>query len=194
MEETSMKYTEMTVNDWDVRWHDRKIGFHKNTIHPLLDKHVEKLIAGRTNIKIFFPLCGKAIDMKWLSDKGHTVIGVEGSEMAIQEFFQEQNMKFNTVDVPSIGGKLFTSEDNKIRLYCADFYLFNSELEGKVDAVWDRGAMVAINRCDRPKYVSTMKPLISENCKYFLDTLVYDETKYPGAFCDVELIDDIDAV
>ena len=35
------------------------------TVRRLLEKHVDKLINGRNNIRIFFPFCGKALDMKW---------------------------------------------------------------------------------------------------------------------------------
>ena len=35
MESTSdVKFTEMTVDDWHVRWQNRKIGFHKEHVHP----------------------------------------------------------------------------------------------------------------------------------------------------------------
>lgn len=31
----------------------------------LLEKHVDQLIKNRKNIRVFFPMCGKALDMKW---------------------------------------------------------------------------------------------------------------------------------
>uniref|UniRef100_A0A3B4AT21 Uncharacterized protein n=1 Tax=Periophthalmus magnuspinnatus TaxID=409849 RepID=A0A3B4AT21_9GOBI len=27
--------------------------------------NIDKVLAGRTGVKFFFPLCGKAVDMKW---------------------------------------------------------------------------------------------------------------------------------
>lgn len=43
-----------------------------------------------------------------LADLGHTVVGVEISEKAIRQFFEENNLTFTEELVPSIpGAKLF---------------------------------------------------------------------------------------
>lgn len=39
--------------------------FNILNIFRLLEKHLDKLVDGRQNIKVFFPLCGKTLDMKW---------------------------------------------------------------------------------------------------------------------------------
>lgn len=31
----------------------------------LLENNIDKVLAGRTGVHFFFPLCGKAVDMKW---------------------------------------------------------------------------------------------------------------------------------
>ncbi|KAK7495854.1 hypothetical protein BaRGS_00012844 [Batillaria attramentaria] len=174
------RFTVMQPDDWVTRWNDGRIGFHKTYIHPLLEKNLDKMMDGRENIKIFFPLCGKAWDMKWLTDKGHTVVGVEAAQKAIEEFFTEQGVNYTTEDAPACNGKLFQSEDKRLRLYCCDFYSFSQDVEGQFDGIWDRGALVAINRQDRRKYTGIIKSLMSPGCRYLLSTLIYDETKYNG--------------
>uniref|UniRef100_A0A3B4AQM6 Thiopurine S-methyltransferase n=1 Tax=Periophthalmus magnuspinnatus TaxID=409849 RepID=A0A3B4AQM6_9GOBI len=35
------------------------------SFNRLLQINIDKVLAGRTGVKFFFPLCGKAVDMKW---------------------------------------------------------------------------------------------------------------------------------
>ncbi|XP_070195145.1 probable thiopurine S-methyltransferase isoform X2 [Littorina saxatilis] len=184
----------MSTDEWVQRWDERAIGFHKDTIHPLLEKHLLVMVNGKTNIRIFFPLCGKALDMKWLADQGHTVIGVEAAQKAVEEFFEEQKVPFTTQSVPAINGKLFQSEDKKLNIYCCDFYNFSKDIAGQVDGIWDRGALVAINNEDREKYATILKGLMAPGCRYLLSALQYDETKYAGDKYSIEMIDDVDAL
>ncbi|KTG36260.1 hypothetical protein cypCar_00001928, partial [Cyprinus carpio] len=118
----------------------------------LLKNNLEKVLCGRKEVRFFFPLCGKAVDMKWLADMGHTVVGVEISEKGIKQFFAEQNLAFDEEPVPAIpGAKVFKSADGKISIYQCDLYEFSSAVGGKFGGIWDRGALVAINPCDRQK-------------------------------------------
>lgn len=105
----------------------------------MLESHIGRVTAGRTGVRFFFPLCGKAVDMKWyekkrklhhcsgnifqqftlvlfsslcvfprLADMGHSVVGVEISEKAIKEFFQESNLTCVEEPVAAIpGAKVF---------------------------------------------------------------------------------------
>lgn len=31
----------------------------------MLETNIDKVLAGRNRVRFFFPLCGKAVDMKW---------------------------------------------------------------------------------------------------------------------------------
>lgn len=33
--------------------------------YRMLENNIDKVLAGRTGVRFFFPLCGKAVDMKW---------------------------------------------------------------------------------------------------------------------------------
>ena len=173
-------FTVMGVDGWNERWKNQQIGFHKSHIHQMLEKYVDKLINNRQNLRIFIPLCGKTLDIKWLYDQGHTLVGVEGSEMALQQFFEEQSLEYTSETVDTIRGKLYKSKDGRIRLYCCDIYMFNKDIEGQFDGIWDRGSFVAINRQDREKYSILMLSLMAPNCQYLLDTFDYNEKLYAG--------------
>ncbi|XP_062582862.1 probable thiopurine S-methyltransferase isoform X1 [Saccostrea cucullata] len=174
------EFTKVSQDFWKEKWDTGKIGFHRSHVDSLLEKHIDKLINGRENIQIFFPLCGKALDMRRLWDLGHTVIGVETVRSALEDFFEEQSIKYTVTDLTDGEGELFISEDKRIKLYCCDLFKFNREREGLMNAVWDRGSMVAINREDRSRYAEVLVSLLSPDCRYLLETLEYDETKYPG--------------
>ncbi|NXU90211.1 TPMT methyltransferase, partial [Xiphorhynchus elegans] len=145
----------VTEEEWLQKWETGNIGFHKEQRHPLLQKHLDVLLNGRSGLRIFFPLCGKAVEMKWLADMGHSVVGVEVSEQALKDFFSEHSLPYYEEPVPEIsGGKIFQSTSGNISLYCCSIYDLSSSIVGKFDGVWDRGALVAVNPRDRQRSVN----------------------------------------
>uniref|UniRef100_A0A0B7AQW2 thiopurine S-methyltransferase n=1 Tax=Arion vulgaris TaxID=1028688 RepID=A0A0B7AQW2_9EUPU len=161
---------------WKNRWAAGKTEFHKTNVHQMLNKHLDKLIPeGKAN-KIFFPLCGKAVDMKWLADKGFTVVGVDGVSSALQDFYTEQGLESTVEDVTKAGKniKVYKSPDDEIKLYCCDIMDFTREFEGTVDAVWDRGSLVALNREDVAEYVQVIKNILSPQGRILLEVVEYD--------------------
>ncbi|KAJ0003725.1 hypothetical protein NQD34_008823 [Periophthalmus magnuspinnatus] len=200
----------MTLEEWESMWQRGMTGFHQPTVYRLLQINIDKVLAGRTGVKFFFPLCGKAVDMKWLADMGHTVVGVEISEKAICEFFEESKMSYSEEPVPTIpGAKVFRNAEKTVSLYQCDIYCFSSSLEGQFGAIWDRGAFVAINPKDRPKYAALMVSLMAPDCRFLLDTMLYNPERYSGppfcvpneqvhslfeSYCDIEPLQEEDAL
>uniref|UniRef100_A0A0B7AQ42 thiopurine S-methyltransferase n=1 Tax=Arion vulgaris TaxID=1028688 RepID=A0A0B7AQ42_9EUPU len=161
---------------WNDRWVAGRTGFHQADVHPILNKHLDKLIPkGKAN-KIFFPLCGKAVDMKWLADKGFTVVGVDGVSSALQDFYKEQGLESTVEDVTKAGKniKVYKGHDDQIKLYCCDIMDFTSEFEGTIDAVWDRGSLIALKRDDVSKYVQVIKNILSPQGRILLEVVEYD--------------------
>ncbi|MGH0137791.1 UNVERIFIED_CONTAM: hypothetical protein FKN15_034888 [Acipenser sinensis] len=160
----------------------------------LLKKHLDAILDGRKKIRWFFPLCGKAVDMKWLADMGHTIVGVDVSEIAIKEFFTDQNLPYTEEPVPAIpGAKAFKSSDGKISLYNCNLYDFCSSVAGKFDGIWDRGSLVAINPSDRQRYATLIISLMTKDCRYLLDTLLYNPSLYKGKMCNIQMLESVDA-
>ncbi|XP_041905157.1 thiopurine S-methyltransferase isoform X2 [Corvus kubaryi] len=163
----SQKERVVTEEEWLQKWEMGNIGFHKEQGHPLLQKYLDVLLNGRSGLRIFFPLCGKAVEMKWLADMGHSVVGVEVSEQAVKEFFSEHSLPYCEEPVPEISGaKMFQSTSGNISLYCCSIYDLSSSIVGKFDGVWDRGALVAVNPCDRqrkPPCLSVGKYVVCSN-------------------------------
>uniref|UniRef100_A0A3Q2XHN6 thiopurine S-methyltransferase n=1 Tax=Haplochromis burtoni TaxID=8153 RepID=A0A3Q2XHN6_HAPBU len=171
----------MALGEWEERWQQNKIGFHQPEVHKMLKKNIDKVLNGRTGVRFFFPLCGKAVDMKWLADMGHAVVGVEISEKAIRQFFEENNMTYSEEPVPAIpGAKVYKNSEKNISLYQCNLYNFSNSIEGQFGAIWDRASLVAVNPGDREKYAALIISLMANDCRYLLDTLLYNHDLYQG--------------
>ncbi|XP_018415133.1 PREDICTED: thiopurine S-methyltransferase isoform X2 [Nanorana parkeri] len=171
----------LTEKDWKEKWETRCIGFHEKDVHPLLTEFLNEMINGKEKLNIFFPLCGKAVDMKWLADMGHNIVGVDVAELGLKEFFEEQNVPYVEEEVPEIpGAKVFKSISGNISLYCCNLYNISSSIIGRVDGIWDRGALVAVNPCDRERYTSCLLSLLNKDSRYLLVVLEYDPKLISG--------------
>uniref|UniRef100_A0A452UNL8 Thiopurine S-methyltransferase n=1 Tax=Ursus maritimus TaxID=29073 RepID=A0A452UNL8_URSMA len=58
----------LTLEEWQEKWVSRKIGFHQEQGHQLLKKHLDTFLKGENGLRVFFPLCGKAVEMKCYAD------------------------------------------------------------------------------------------------------------------------------
>lgn len=171
----------LTLEEWQDKWVTRKIGFHQEQGNQLLKKHLDTFLKGGSGLRVFFPLCGKAVEMKWFADRGHSVVGVEISEVGIREFFMEQNLSYSEEPIAEIPGtKVFKSSSGNISLYCCSIFDLPRANIGKFDRIWDRGALVAINPGDRNRYTDVMLSLLRKGFQYLLAVLSYDPTKHAG--------------
>ncbi|XP_062952871.1 thiopurine S-methyltransferase isoform X2 [Cynocephalus volans] len=171
----------LTLEEWQDKWVNHKIGFHKEQGHPLLKKHLDTFLKGESGLRVFFPLCGKAVEMKWFADLGHSVVGVEISELGIREFFMEQNLSYSEEPITGIpGAKVFKSHSGNISLYCCSIFDLPRTNIGKFDRIWDRGALVAVNPRDRKCYADTVLSLLRKGFHYLVSVVSYDPTKHAG--------------
>nr|XP_038029949.1 thiopurine S-methyltransferase isoform X2 [Anas platyrhynchos] len=146
----------LTAQEWLHKWETGTAAFHKEHGHPLLEKYLDVLLSGRSGLRIFFPLCGKAVDMKRLADLGHSIVGVDISEQALKEFFADQGLSYCEEPVPGIAGaKKLQSTSGNICLYCCSIY-------------------------DLSSYASLMISLMEKNSSYLLVTVLYDPNKHKG--------------
>lgn len=196
------------AEEWAQHWLHG--GFYVPTVTKMLEINIDKVVDGRSGVKFFVPLCGKTADMKWLAEMGHSVVGVERSQNAVRQFFEENNMSYTEEFVPKIpGAKVFQNMDKTLSLYQCDIYSFNSSFEGQFDAIWDRGALVVINPKEREKYAALIISLMAPGCRYLLDTMLYDPKRYAGppflvtdeqvqnlfgSDCDIESLQEEDAL
>ncbi|XP_069140474.1 probable thiopurine S-methyltransferase isoform X1 [Argopecten irradians] len=175
-----LKMASDQIQGWLNNWESDCTPWHMSDVHEGLANHYDILVnKPAAKNKIFVPLCGKSVDIKWLADRGNEVVGVEAAEMGLVEFFTEQNIEYSVEEVPSVKGKLFRSRDNKIRLYFCDIFDFSADIESGFSGVWDRGSMEALEFDDRKRYFKLMKSLISPDTGYLSEIVERDLGKGP---------------
>ncbi|MEC7985485.1 MAG: thiopurine S-methyltransferase [Myxococcota bacterium] len=136
-----------TIQDkdaWHARWQSGQIGFHRDQPNTSLQRHSSHLEPGR----ILLPLCGKSVDMIWLSTQAFTVVGVELVPKAINAFFSENNM---TPEIRTEKERVSYRSD-RVTIYHSDFFLLSTSNIGQFDALYDRAALVALEPGLREQY------------------------------------------
>ncbi|XP_076821491.1 putative thiopurine S-methyltransferase [Clavelina lepadiformis] len=170
----------MEANDWLKMWETNNIRFHQNSVHPHLVKHEKNVFS--VNSRIYLPLCGKTLDMNYLSEKGHDVVGCEFSEIAILDFFKEHSIAFTCKTVNSSGHEfdIYEATDIKITIYKGDFFALGSQVTGKFDGIWDRGGFVAVNPSQHGDYAKVIKDVLKPNGKYLLNSCRFPDPNWKG--------------
>ncbi|MDQ7049864.1 MAG: hypothetical protein Q9M92_10105 [Enterobacterales bacterium] len=144
----------MDSSFWINKWQAGEIGFHLPQVHPLLEKYSQQIFG--QGQKVFVPLCGKTIDMRYLSDQGHSVLGVELCEIAAQSFFEEQFQQ--SVEAESISDDFDAYVLHDIKIIVGDFFKLPQPLEG-FNVIYDRAALIALPSDIRQRYVENLKQL-----------------------------------
>jgi thiopurine S-methyltransferase len=153
---------------WQERWEQGQIGFHQGYTNPLLERFWPQvgLQAGR----VLVPLCGKSLDLKWLAERGHEVVGVEFVEQAATAYFAERGLAVERQErdgFPVLRGAGVT-------LVVGDFFRVHAGVTGTFDAVYDRAAWVAIAEQDRARYVKQLRALLRPGGRVLLINFVHD--------------------
>jgi len=156
----------MKKDFWIEKWQNNQIGFHQDFTHPLLIEYINKLgiSIGDT---IFVPLCGKSIDMLWLNNQGFNVIGIELSDLAIEQFFAENKLEY----VKSTDKLFDVYSYENITIYQGDFFALAPKHTIDVKAIYDRAALIALPGGLVEKYVEHMYALMPKNTSELLITL-----------------------
>jgi thiopurine S-methyltransferase len=125
---------------------------------------------------VFFPLCGKSLDMTYILNQGFSVIGVELSEIGIKQFFHENELDFTISQV----GEFDLYSAKNIEIYCGDFFSLTSKYLYGVKAVFDRKSLIALDLNLRQKYVKHLNDIISLGVRILLITLHYPQHQMSG--------------
>lgn len=165
----------MDPDFWHDRWQREMIGFHQPETNRYLQKYVNELTLAPGNT-VFVPLCGKSLDMWWLHEQGFKVIGVELSEIAARSFFTEAGKK----GCQTKHGDFVSWKYADIEILCGDFFDLNADVLGKVDAVFDRAALIALPVEMRAKYIDQMGSLLLPGTRGLLITLEYPQEEMTG--------------
>jgi len=165
----------MDKDFWHARWQTEQIGFHQNEINPYLVRYWRSLQL-EPQSRVFVPLCGKTLDMIWLLDQGHTIIGNEISQLAVEAFFTENRL---TPETRQASGFTRWSCD-RIEILCGDFFDLMPTDIGRIDALYDRAALIALTPGQRARYAARITQLLKPQTPCLLVTLDYEQQKMAG--------------
>ena len=164
----------MDASFWHERWEKKETAFHEGHANALLVKHFSELSVP-SGSRIFLPLCGKTLDLSWLLTQGYRVAGAELSQMAIEQLFMELNQE------PSIStlGEIQRWSAKNIDIFVGDVFAVSRNMLGRVDAIYDRAALVAFPDVMRNRYTSHVIE-ITEEAPQLLICYEYDQRVMEG--------------
>lgn len=160
---------------WLDIWREGRTYFHREGIHPDIITYWPKLQLPPQS-KILVPLCGKSIDMVWLIQQGHQVTGIELSEEAIKQFATEQNISLQKDEL--VNAKHYFNDN--ISLWVADIFSLDMALIPKVDAIYDRAALIALPETLRQAYVTRCLQWLNPHGYILLKTMDYPQEDMEG--------------
>ena len=160
---------------WHERWQLNEIGFHQNEINTHLESCWQKLQI-KAEATVFVPLCGKSRDMLWLLGQGYKVIGIELSQIAVEEFFKENDLEAKV----SSDGEFTCYKTEELTLLCGDFFDLTASNLSSVTAVYDRASLIALPSEMRQKYTQHLNKILPKPTKILLITLEYRQHEMQG--------------
>lgn len=160
---------------WHEKWQSNQIGFNQPKPNQLLLQYFDTLNL-RPGNRVFVPLCGKSIDMVWLASQGYEVLGVELSPIACSAFFNEHSIPVEVIQ----RDKFTIYKSKKISLISGDIFDLNKRTLGKVDAVYDKAALIALPDELRQRYATVLMNLITYKTPMLLITYIYDQNEMDG--------------
>ena len=121
----------MSLAYWNKRWAEGKTSFHEKLPHKDMLKYKGDIL-WKPVTRVFFPLCGKSVDMLLLAEQGHQVVGLECSEVAVTQFFNENNLEFTREKAEDSNFEIFVSNRLDLKLVRGDFFAANSKILGEL--------------------------------------------------------------
>lgn len=165
----------MKASFWHDLWEKAEIGFHQQKIDLHLAQFWNRLELGAGQ-RVFVPLCGKSLDMLWLAGEGHPVTGVEISPLAVEAFFDENQLRPKR----SQAGPFEVWEADEIRLLLGDVFDLAPHHVADCAGVYDRASLIALPPAMRADYARHLGSILPPGIPALLLTYEYDQTQRAG--------------
>jgi thiopurine S-methyltransferase len=142
-----------------------KTSFHRRDVHPYVVKYMNpEALQGK---RVLVPLCGKTNDLIWSSHYAEHVIGIELSEIAVLQFFAENELVYQKPNE-------YTYQSGNIIIYQKNMFELTSEHIGRIDWIYDRASLIALPKNMRGDYVRLLDSWTHIGTKTLLITLEYE--------------------
>ena len=173
----------MEIDFWLERWNNNQTGFHQQQVNPyLVYFYGEKgpPVEQREKLKVFVPLCGKSKDMLWLAQNGYKVFGVECSERAVKDFFEENALNYKHAEKDEHALYMSSNLPSAIEIYQGDFFALQPDVLDDVTDIFDRASLIALPPEMRQQYVQKMAELQKPGVRTLLVTLTFNPEEMNG--------------
>ena len=158
----------MKAEFWLGKWKLNEIGFHQESTNESLREFWPSLGAPAGGA-VLVPLCGKSLDMCWLAERGHAVVGIEVSPLACEAFFDGLKLKPATENA----GAFRSFSAGPYRILQGDFFSATAADVGPVAGFYDRAALVAMPPDMQPAYARQLLNLLPTSAVGLVNCLEY---------------------
>ncbi|HEX7382521.1 MAG TPA: thiopurine S-methyltransferase [Nevskiaceae bacterium] len=164
----------MRTEYWQQRWREGRTGWHHAEVSASLT-HYWPGLGVPPSTRVFVPLCGKSPAMAWFAAQGLQVLGVEVSDLAIEQFYAEHRLTpVRRADHP----ERYTAGGIEI-VRTSVFDLDHALLAG-CGAFYDRAAIIAQPAEDRRRYAAQVYAHLPQGCTGLMVTLDYPQPEMEG--------------
>ncbi len=160
---------------WLSRWEEGRTGFHGEAVHEDLVRFEDRFLAGGPH-RVLVPLCGSTLDLGWLAERGHEVVGIELSPLAVDAIWATAG----EAPVRDRHGDFQRSRAGRLTVLQGDVFQATPELLGPFDRVWDRAAIVALDPERRVRYAATVGRLLRPGGLILQNAFSYDQAQMDG--------------
>ncbi len=160
---------------WLQRWREGRTGFHRDAVLPLLAQYWDAITLP-SGSRVFVPLAGKSLDMLWLAARGHRVLAVELSPLAVAQFFADNGLE-PVVETTRYGTRY---RAGAIEVIHGDAFGLDAAALQDCEGVYDRAALIALPPEMRARYVSHLYASLPQGCRGLLVTLEYPPHEKAG--------------
>lgn len=164
----------MGVDRWRESWRRGHPAFHRETVHDDLIAFHDEVLGGAERVLV--PLSGRSLDLAWLAERGHEVVGVEIVEEVVAAYFADRGLEV----APAPAGPFRAYRSGRLTVLAGDMLDATPEDLGTFDGAWDRAALVALPPAERPAYAGVLRGLMRPGARMLLQTFGLDRPPEVG--------------
>lgn len=165
---------------WHSRWEQGQIGFHLAEVNRNLLRDWGTVAAAAPAGRVYVPLCGKSVDLWWLRQRGHAVVGVELSALACEGFFADHGLPYAR---EAVGGFVRWRGEGPaagIELLQGDVFALEVDLLGPIDLLYDRASLIAMPPGLRQRLAASHVARMPAGCHGMVVTIDYPPAERQG--------------
>lgn len=138
---------------------------------------------GKIGLDILVPMCGRSKIMLSFADKGHRIVGIEWSELAVKQFFEENCLEYTTQPFETGGIQMlaYHASNKAITIYCGDLFAFKDDNLGGFDCILDHGSIGSFDNtmAKRIMYAKLMTSFTKPGGRVLLSIFDYEHAEHP---------------